>query len=379
MESFCSYFNQGQCRSCKWIELDYSNQLEQKEQQIREALDFFPPFVLEKSVRSPTQAFRNRAKMVVTGSVENPIIGLAGEVRLDEGRQLLACPIHHWRLNEVIASMPGYIQQFNLIPYRIQERTGELKGLIAFYSPITDQMYLRFILRSKECIARIKKMIPALQLQFPALVCISANIQPIPHAILEGPEEVILTEKGVIDHQIGSIRLKLAPQAFVQTNLHVAAELYQAAADWISEAHPGKVLELFCGQGAFSFFAAKSAAQFLGIEINSDAVRSAHESAQALGLTHLRFKSSDATRVEAEIVEFQPDLILANPPRRGLADGIKMIQQYLPKQFLYSSCAIETLASDLKKLSSDYRLRKVQLFDMFPHTSHFETLVWIER
>jgi 23S rRNA (uracil747-C5)-methyltransferase len=381
MASFCSYFNQGQCRSCELIETDYSSQIAQKEKLVLESLG--EGVVLAPSIRCSEQEFRNRAKMTVTGSVEKPIIGLLGEKDLDSGRELLRCPIHHPKLNALIAELPAWITAYNLYPYSIKDRKGELKGLIAFYSPLSNEMYLRFILRSKDCVSRLIKMLPALQKDFPSLTSVSANLQPIAHAILEGKEEIFLTEKKFIEHKLqtekGQIRLRLAPQAFVQTNVEVATELYQTAARWISEAKCDRVLDLFCGQGAFSFFAAPHVKSVLGIEINADAVISATESACEQGFSHLKFKCADATSVQTDMAAFQADLVLVNPPRRGLGEGTELLLKNHPQHILYSSCSIGTLSTDLKKLSSSYQVKRVQLFDMFPHTHHFETLVWLVR
>jgi 23S rRNA (uracil747-C5)-methyltransferase len=308
--------------------------------------------------------------MVVTGTTEAPIIGLTGEDVLDQGRELESCPIHNPKINEVLRALPEWIRQYSLTPYRIEKRQGELKGLIAFYSPKTREMYLRFILRSQECVSRLRKMLPDLQRKFPELVCVTANIQPIPHAILEGPLEIFLTERTRIIHQMGDVRLPLAPQAFVQTNAEVATILYQTAARWIAEVQPARALELYCGQGAFSFFAEKSAGSWLGIELNPDAVFQANTSAREQGLAHLQFKCSDATRVDDELRAFAPELVLVNPPRRGLGEGVRVIQEYLPKHLIYSSCQVETLSEDLKKLASLYTVRKGRIFDLFPHTSH---------
>jgi 23S rRNA (uracil747-C5)-methyltransferase len=370
--TFCNDYDSGNCRSCEWLPLAYPDQLRKKEQILRESLGLTTndPRLLP-SVASMEQGFRNRAKMSVTGTAEHPIIGLLGESNLDSGRELLGCPIHHPKLNEVIAGLRDYIREFNLIPYQIQHRTGELKGLILFYSPLSNEMYLRFILRSKECVSRIRKLLPKLQQQFPVLTCISANIQSIPHAILDGPEEILITEKTHIHHRLGKWTFQLAPQAFVQTNALTATELYQCAADWIAEIRPEKMLELYCGQGAFSFFASAAAETILGFEINASAVHTANETAKALGLHHLRFECHDAhaiPRVDA-------DLILVNPPRRGLADSVKHILEIQPKTLIYSSCNHETLARDLQKLKNHYEVEKIRIFDLFPHTEHFETLV----
>ncbi len=373
MRLICEYFNAHTCRSCNWIEQDYSQQLLQKESIIRKELNVQFPF--EKSTSSSTKGFRNRAKMSVTGTSSDPIIGLTGEDHLDQGRKLLHCPIHHPKLNTVIEALPDFIREFNLIPYQIESKQGELKGLILFYSPGSDHMYLRFVLRSKECVSRIIKLLPKLQNQFPFLKCVTANIQPTPHAILEGKEEIFITEQKFIDHSLGQITLALSPQAFVQTNVEVATKLYQTAAAWIAEIKPNKMLELFCGQGAFSFFAAQSAKEILGIEINEDAVNTANQTAKKLQLSHVSFEAKDAH----DAPSIGADLLLVNPPRRGLTDSIKIILESMPQHLIYSSCSVETLAKDIQKLSTQYRMIKIQLFDLFPHTEHFETLVMLER
>ena len=383
MSAFCPYFNRSVCRSCDLIEQDYAAQIAVKEQKIKRALSFFEerwgPFRFESSKWSAQVEFRNRAKLSVTGSVSAPVIGLLGEADLDLGRELLNCPIHHPLINQLLVALPDFITRYNLTPYQITQRKGELKGLIIYYSPLSEQMYLRFILRSKECVARLRKLAPDLQGRFESLQCISANVQPVPHALLEGEEEIFLTERTSIDHQMGPLKLTLSPQAFVQTNFEVATKLYETAAKWVGEIRPKKMLELFCGQGAFSFFSAQSAGEILGIEINEDAVKSANDSAEKLGLRHLRFEAGDADRIDRLLEVFSPDLILVNPPRRGLALALQLIERQRPAHVIYSSCDIKTLESDLRILKSSYSLRRAQLFDMFPHTSHFETLVWLSR
>ncbi len=336
-------------------------------------------FPLLEPARSVPQAFRNRAKLSVTGTESEPVVGLLGDSDLDEGRELLECPIHHPKINEVIQVMPELIRKYRLTPYRIATRAGELKGVIAFYSPASDEMYLRFVLRSQECVSRLRKALPELQSRFPFLVCVSANIQPISHAILEGEQEIIMTERTSIRHRLGSVELKLAPQAFVQTNAVLACALYETAASWIADQSAERMLELYCGQGAFSFFASKSANSILGIEINEDAVRVANSTAMERGDTHLRFIARDATQILDEAQKFNPDLVLVNPPRRGIGRGVDTIRQIHPRRFFYSSCSVESLARDLEQLQDLYQIRRARIFDLFPHTEHFEILVELER
>jgi 23S rRNA (uracil747-C5)-methyltransferase len=318
--------------------------------------------------------------MTVTGTLAHPVLGILGEAEnLDRGYDLTHCPIHHPKLNEMLSQLPDFFRSAQLVPYHIHERTGDLKSVIAYYSPVSKEMYLRFILRSRSPTERIKRNLSALQKQFPELVCISVNLQPIAHSILAGREEIFLTDRTYIEHKIGQLSLRLSPQAFVQTNYEVANRLYTEAAQWIENLGIKKMLELYSGQGAFSFLASHRCEKILGIEINPDAVKTAQETALTLGLKHLQFKCLDATRVETEIELFSPDLILVNPPRKGLGEGVSAILKTQPQYLLYSSCAIESLAFDLDRLKSLYKIKKIQLFDMFPHTEHFEVLVLLEK
>jgi len=377
-ESFCHYYNAESCKSCKWIEIPYPEQIQKKELRLRSALSFVANLKLEKTCMSKPTHFRNKAKTVVTGTTQHPVIGLTGTGTLDQGQELLDCPIHHPKLNELIQALPYFIQRYNLIPYQIDARKGELKGLILFYSEHSHELYLRFVLRSQECVSRIRKLLPELQSQFPELVCVSANLQPVPHAILEGIDEIFITEKNSIRHQLGGLSLSLSPKAFVQTNASVSTLLYQTAAMWMAEVKIKKMLELYCGQGAFSFFAAPQVEKIVGFEINEDAVITANETAQRLKFSHVTFVCADLTRPQLIKSEL-PDLILVNPPRRGIGKvGVELIQSVKPPFLIYSSCAAESLAQDLVLLCQDYEIVKIQIFDLFPNTSHFETLVLLK-
>ena len=387
MATFCTYYDSGGCRSCELILVPYAEQIARKEaeasRRLAQAMGAEPRLL--PTVSSPPQRFRNRAKLSVTGTAAHPIIGLLGETDLDAGRELLACPIHHPRINQMLARMPAWIEQFQLIPYTIATQRGELKAIIAFYSSATDQMYLRFVLRSKECVARLIKLLPVLQKELPFVRCVSANLQPIPHAILEGPEEISITAESDIDHEIGGVKFALAPQAFVQTNSEVAAQLYQTAAEWIAQIHPARMLELYCGQGVFSILAAAGIADGLAVEINASAVEAAQKTAARLGLSQLRFECRDATQLPETMAHYAPDVVLVNPPRRGLGNSLAMIIAQRPQHLLYSSCSIVSLAEDLVRLNEcaaeggRYRIRQAQIFDLFPHTEHFETLLWLEK
>ncbi len=369
MPDFCAYYKQNICRSCTLMEMPYPEQLRRKEDRLRNALkDFSPPSLLP-SLTSPETGFRNKAKFIVSGSMEKPILGLIG-------KEILDCPVHDPAINLLAHDLVSFLSLCKLVPYNIPEKKGELKGVIVFHE---KGSFVRFVLRSKEGLDRIRKNLPDLLKVHPEIQSVSVNIQPIHQAILEGEEEIFLGPQFVLTLNKGEGKILLRPQGFVQTNQIVAHELYQNAARWVKETGSKKFLELFSGQGAFSLTCAGVVEKGLGIEINTEAVLSANESARQSGYNHLSFHAMDAGDSEKLIQDFHPDMILVNPPRRGLSRSVDHLLAASTEWIIYSSCSVESLAEDLRKLSTQYKIEKLRLFDMFPHTEHFETLVLLRR
>ncbi|PRK29983.1 23S rRNA (uracil(747)-C(5))-methyltransferase RlmC [Haemophilus influenzae] len=116
-----------------------------------------------------------------------------------------------------------------------------------------------------------------------------------------------------------------------------------------------------------------------GIEISSSAILAASNSAKILDLEHVNFQSLDAASVIENKNENKPDLVIVNPPRRGIGKELsEFLNQIQPHFILYSSCNAMTMGKDLQHLTC-YKPLKIQLFDMFPQTSHYEVLVLLER
>ena len=376
----CVEFLAGRCNSCSQLAVPYAAQLAQKQQQLALLLAPFAEAELLPAVASEQQGFRTKAKMVVSGTTEEPVLGIInGQDPVD----LSACPLYPAAFAPAFALIKGFIQRAALTPYQLQQKQGELKLILLSQSQHSGRFMLRFVLRSKNCLASIQKHLPWLMQQWPDLEVCSVNLQPVHMAVLEGPEEIVLTPHEVLREELNGIPLYLTPQSFFQTNTSVAAALYATAKLW-AEPLPGQTLwDLFCGVGGFGLHLASSEHgqtwELTGIEIAPKAIASATGSASELGLTAVKFQALDAAAF-AKASEDAPDLLLVNPPRRGL--GTELCQSVLalqPAWLMYSSCNPETLASDLALLTEHYQLLKVQLFDMFPHTHHAEVLTLLQR
>lgn len=372
----CEKYAAGQCHSCQWLTLTPEQQIIEKQSQLQALLPAIDISLFQPPATGPLMAFRNKAKMVVSGSVEKPVLGIIGHD--GQGVDLTDCPLYPAEFSDVFASLIPFIARAGLTPYNIERKRGELKYLLLTQSHHSGKFMLRFVLRSEKKIEQLRNALPWLQAQLPQLEVITANIQPVHMAILEGEQEIFLTKAQTLREEFNQVPLFIRPQSFFQTNPVVAAKLYQTAREWVRALDIHSLWDLFCGVGGFGLHCAEKTTHLTGIEISAPAIASAQQSANELGLKHVEFKALDSTRFATANQDI-PQLILVNPPRRGIG---KELCDYLthmqPEYILYSSCNAQTMAQDLQLLTG-YHVCKVQLFDLFPHTSHYEVLTLLQR
>ncbi len=371
----CPHFDAGRCRSCTLLETPYSDQLAGKQRAV-EALLPFPRLAWEAPVASPQAGFRNKAKMVVAGTTAQPTLGILAPDRA--GVDLRDCGLHSPGLQVALPVLAGFVTRAGLAPYDVTQRQGELKYLLVTESPDAELM-LRFVLRSQESVARIRKHLPALLGELPALRVVSVNLQPEHKAILEGEHEIVLSDRETLPMRVNGRDLHLRPQSFFQTNTEMAAALYRQAGAWIEAIGPQSVWDLYCGVGGFALHAAAPGRDVLGVEVSREAIRSAETSAAeaGAGAGGLRFVAGDATAYAVN--HPAPDLVVVNPPRRGIGAELSgWLEQSGVRHVVYSSCNANSLAGDLAAMPS-LRPTRGRLLDMFPNTSHYEVVVLLER
>ncbi|MGR7056110.1 23S rRNA (uracil(747)-C(5))-methyltransferase RlmC [Klebsiella aerogenes] len=371
----CALYDAGRCRSCQWLELPLTQQLADKMANLRELLAGHPAARWLTPVSGPETAFRNKAKMVVSGSVERPLLGMLHRDGTPE--DLTDCPLYPPSFEAVFAALKPFIARAGLTPYNVARKRGELKYLLLTESQ-QGGMMLRFVLRSAAKLEQLRAALPWLQQQLPQLKVITANIQPVHMAIMEGEQEIFLSDQQALAENFNGVPLWIRPQSFFQTNPTVASQLYATARDWVRALPVNHMWDLFCGVGGFGLHCATPQMRLTGIEIASEAIACAKQSAAQLGLTNLHFQALDSTQFATHEDDI-PQLVLVNPPRRGIgAELCDYLSRMAPPYIIYSSCNARTMAADIDRLQG-YRLERVQLFDMFPHTAHYEVLTLLVR
>lgn len=374
----CDYFDAGWCRSCTRMGIPYEQQLRDKQRHVEQLLSVGAGIRWLEPMASEEQGFRNKAKMVVSGDVDRPLLGLVD--RSGRGVDLSECGLYP---ESILACMPvlrKFVTDNSLTPYDVPKRRGELKNILVTTSP-DDELMLRFVLRSKKLVVPIRRALPGLLQALPHLRVVSANILREHTALVEGSEEVPLTDEQMLPMRLNGLRLNLRPQGFFQTNSDIAAGMYRQAADWAAASRPASVWDLFCGVGGFALHTGRrlgTRADVVGIEISVQAVAAARYSAAESGLEHVSFDQGDATDCAAG-ARSAPEMLIVNPPRRGIGpDMARWIESSEVGTVLYSSCNALSLAKDLGNLPS-FRPQEGRMFDMFPQTDHYETMLLLTR
>lgn len=429
----CEHFDAGRCRSCSLLGMPEVDRVARLEREARSLLaDHTAPAAWRSAIRGPDSAFRNKAKMVASGTTQHPVLGILD----DEGAgvDLSDCPLYPPTIHDALAHIPALISRAQIPPYNVQRRRGELKHVIVTAGD-EGALMVRFVLASAKPIPRLTEHLPSLLAAVPQIASVSVNLNPDHTAVLEGAQEIHVWGEETLEVTQGDVTLRVGPQSFLQTNSFVADQLYRQVAAWVDEierarsAAPSpaadseddepcglRIWDLFCGVGGFALHCASSddgiptdhgpsthnsgassqgprgpgrglperqdspPREVTGVEISANAIDSAAQTAQQF---HRRahFVAADALSWARDHASAGtvPDVLIVNPPRRGLgAQMASWIEAAGIREVVYSSCNLRTLASDLA-LMPHLRVVSAQLLDMFPHTAHSEVLTRLQR
>ncbi|MDX1957372.1 MAG: methyltransferase [Leptospiraceae bacterium] len=163
---------------------------------------------------------------------------------------------------------------------------------------------------------------------------------------------------------------------FFQVNRFLIPKWIRRISEIVEKEKPESILELFSGSGLVSVFLSEHTKKIHGMELDSSSVEYATQNAKNLQIKNISFSRKDLFQNE---IYLESEFIFCNPPRAGLGKKlISSILKHKPSSILISSCNYITLALDLQKLKDNYRITQMELFDFFPRTSFFETLVMLK-
>ena len=203
------------------------------------------------------------------------------------------------------------------------------------------------------------------------------------NTVLSGEFETLWGD-GTLTEGLCGLRFSLSPRAFFQVNPPQAEKLYEKALEFAGIREGTLALDLYCGTGTIGLCMAGRGARVIGAEIVAEAVENARRNAADNALNdRCEFLCADAAEAAEEFRRrgLRPEVIVVDPPRKGLSpEVIEAAAGMEPDRIVYVSCDPGTLARDLKIFrQKGYNAEKCTAVDMFPRTSHCESVVKLTR
>lgn len=175
-----------------------------------------------------------------------------------------------------------------------------------------------------------------------------------------------------------NLSMQFHPADFTQVNPAVNEQMIQQALAWLAPQPDEHIVDLFCGIGNFTLPLARHCAKVTGIEVIESMVQRGKENALRNQVFNATFIAADLSIASAKYLQAsigKIDALLLDPPRAGARDVCENIAKLSPQRILYVSCNPSTLARDSASLTkAGYKLVKLGIMDMFPHTSHVESM-----
>ena len=382
-EPICPVYKE--CGGCQLQHLSYAGQLKMKQQQVLDALTRIGHLdveVLPVIGCSNPWNYRNKMQFPAAVNAEGKInIGCyaaATHSVIDTG----SCLIQKEANNEVLNTVRKWMQRFGISAY--DEKTG--KGLVRHVMSrvgVHSGEVMAVLITSAYDIPHKKELVEWLEKYVPGLVSVVQNINKKPTNVVMGSKTRVLYGRPTITDSLGALSFNISAQSFFQVNSEQAEKLYNKALEYAALNGNETVVDVYCGTGTISLYLAKHAAQVYGIEIVPPAIEDAKKNAADNNCHNAEFILGDAAEKLPELLAqgIQPDVVIVDPPRAGCEQKVlQAIADVKPKRIVYVSCNPASLARDLAYLAErDYKALAAQPVDMFPMTSHVETVVSLSK
>lgn len=360
----CSHFNI--CGGCSLQHLNQEKQIAYKTKFFHDQMKHFgnlDTINIQTPITGPTWNYRSRARFAVkyVQKKQKLLVGFHEK----NGRyvaEINTCPIIHSEISEKISDLSQLISKlsiYNQIP-QIEISCGSHAIVLLF------RHLQKFSDQDIELLQNFgEKHNFQIYLQ-------PGNMETI-HQIAPTLTPNFLSYK--LPKQ--NIEMLFSPIDFTQINQTINQQMVNRVLELLDTNSNEKILDLFCGVGNFTLPLATKCNKIIGIEGNKNAIIRAKQNAKHNSLKNTEFYCADLTKnlIGQPWTQEQYDAILLDPPRTGAQEICKQIRKFNAKKIVYVSCNHATLARDTKELTNNgYKLQNATMVDMFPHTSHIETI-----
>lgn len=397
IEPRCTHF--GVCGGCKWQHLRYEKQLEFKEKQVIDNLTRIGKLELSgvRPILGSSEIYGYRNKLEFTFSdkrwltreemladndrIVEDALGFHIPGYFDKVLDIRECHFQPDPSNAIRDSVRRYAHRKSLAFFNIRQQSGFLRNLIIRTTRSGNVMVIVvFFMYERE---RINGLMEHLRTEFPRITSLYYIINTKKNDSLSDQVPVLYSGDDHLLEEIDSLKFRIGPLSFYQTNTLQAGKLYAIAKEFAGLTGRETVYDLYTGAGTIACYVAGEAGKVIGMEYVDAAVEDAVINSGINNIGNTEFYAGDIRLLlnEKFIQEKgRPDVIITDPPRAGMhSDVVEQILSAGPSRIVYISCNPSTQARDAGLMSEKYRVAAVQPVDMFPHTHHVENVILLER
>ena len=366
-----------------WQVLPYARQLQEKEQQVRDALTrigkFDDPPVEPIVAAAEEWRYRNKLEYSFGETGDGALVlGFHHPGRWDLVDDVSEDVLASERVDEIRERVKTWAREQGLRAYDRRTNEGFLRNLVVREGRRTGQLQVRLV--TSEGDLDRDTFVDAAKGADSILWTASPGVA---ETTREGKTKK-LSGGDSIEEELCGLRFRISPSAFFQTNTEMAERLYGIASELAQLSAREKVFDLYCGSGTIALTLAGYADEVWGVEVVESAIADAIKNAKRNGVDNAKFFAGDVRTAARPLLEQagRPDVIVVDPPRAGLSPKIvrRIIEMESPR-IVYVSCNPTTLAPNARQLVDDggYELKTVRPVDMFPQTPHIESVALLER
>mgnify|MGYP005776637197 CR=1 FL=1 len=382
MEQSCPVYNR--CGGCSLRHMTYEGELAAKEGWVSDAFRRIGGFSIpiEAIIPSPRQeGYRNKAQYPFAMGPNGAYCGFYAP------RSHTVIPAEDCRLQppffgELARAVCRYIDASGASVY--DERTGQglFRHLYLRWGEYTGEVMVCLVVNGSQ-IPQENLLLKNVLEACPQVVSVLLNENTRNTNVILGSKTRVLYGADRIEDVLRQVRVFLSPLSFYQVNHEGAQRLYALAEEMADLKPEDTLLDLYCGTGTIGLFMARRVKEVIGVESVSAAVVDARFNAAANGIENARFLCADAGKAAVQLEEegLLPTVVILDPPRKGCDETtLEAVARMAPERIVMVSCNPATAARDVKCLADrGYALKRVKPVDMFPRTSHVETVILLSR
>jgi 23S rRNA (uracil1939-C5)-methyltransferase len=367
------------CGGCNLMHMKYSLQLLYKQNKVKNLLHKFAKIDMEVEptigMNNPYR-FRNKIQVPLRRNSKGKIVSGFYKENTHQIVPVDDCFIETENATNLLHGIKKLMDKYRIMPY--SEDTGE--GLIR-YILIKESFHFKetmvVFVTSQPVMYGGVNLAKEIIKEFPQVTTVIQNINTRQTNVILGDRDFVLYGHGKIRDMIFDKTFLISSRSFYQTNPIMTEKLYALALEKAALTGQEEVLDAYSGTGTIGICASSKAKHVTCVEIEAAAVKDAELNARVNKVTNGTFIKDDCTRwIMRNRDHLHFDVVFMDPPRKGSTpEFLSALKKIKPKKIIYISCDPSTLARDLGMLKDMYDINSVSPVDMFPQTSHVETVV----